>query len=102
MRTFVQYPDKYGLKSLNLNSIKCLTNDFFWFILNLLSMNINSVFFKRENQMSTSGKEKVVIIGGGIAGLTAGIYALYAGFDAEIYEKNTIPGGECKERNRTI
>lgn len=50
--------------------------------------------------MSTSGKEKVVIIGGGIAGLTAGIYALYAGFDAEIYEKNTIPGGECIGWNR--
>lgn len=47
-----------------------------------------------------SGKEKIVIIGGGIAGLTAGIYALKAGFDADIYEKNATPGGECTGWNR--
>lgn len=40
-------------------------------------------------------KKKVVIIGGGIAGLTAGIYATISGFDAEIYEKNRTIGGEC-------
>ncbi len=45
-------------------------------------------------------KEKVVIIGGGVAGLTAGIYARMAGFEAEIYEKNSIPGGECVGWNR--
>ena len=47
-----------------------------------------------------STTEKVVIIGGGIAGLSAGIYALMAGFKAEIYEKNAIPGGECIGWNR--
>ncbi|MCR5502777.1 MAG: NAD(P)/FAD-dependent oxidoreductase [Lachnospiraceae bacterium] len=45
-------------------------------------------------------KEKVIVIGGGIAGLSAGIYALKAGFEAEIYEKNAIPGGECMGWNR--
>ena len=40
-------------------------------------------------------KKKVIIIGGGISGLSAGIYARKAGFDAEIYEKNAITGGEC-------
>lgn len=45
-------------------------------------------------------KKKIVIIGGGIAGLSAGIYALKAGFDAEIYEKNPIVGGECIGWNR--
>lgn len=40
-------------------------------------------------------KEKIVIIGGGVAGLTAGIYALLSGFEAEIFEKNLTPGGEC-------
>ena len=45
-------------------------------------------------------KEKVIVIGAGIAGLTAGIYALKAGFDVEIYEKNAIPGGECIGWNR--
>ena len=47
-----------------------------------------------------SGKEKVVVIGGGISGLTAGIYALLSGFEVEIYEKNAIPGGECIGWNR--
>lgn len=45
-------------------------------------------------------KKKIVIIGGGIGGLSAGIYALKAGFDAEIYEKNHIAGGECMGWNR--
>lgn len=40
-------------------------------------------------------KKKIVIIGGGIGGLSAGIYALRAGYDAAIYEKNHVAGGEC-------
>lgn len=44
--------------------------------------------------------EKIVIIGGGIAGLSAGIHARLAGFESEIYEKNTLPGGECMGWNR--
>lgn len=43
---------------------------------------------------------KVVIAGGGIAGLSAGIYAQMAGFDSEIYEKNPIAGGQCTGWNR--
>ena len=39
--------------------------------------------------------KKVIIIGGGIAGLSAGIYAQQNGFDTEIYEKNPMVGGEC-------
>ena len=45
-------------------------------------------------------KKKVVIIGAGIGGLSAGIYALKAGFEAEIYEKNPVAGGECMGWNR--
>lgn len=37
--------------------------------------------------------KKVIIVGAGIAGLTAGIYALQSGFDVTIYESHTIPGG---------
>ncbi len=37
--------------------------------------------------------KKIIIIGGGIAGLTAGIYAKLNGYDAEIYEKNHEAGG---------
>lgn len=39
--------------------------------------------------------KRIVIVGGGIAGLTAGVYARKAGFDAVIYEKNPVAGGEC-------
>lgn len=44
--------------------------------------------------MKTQTK-KIVIVGGGAAGLSAGIYARQAGFEAVILEKNTIPGGLC-------
>jgi phytoene dehydrogenase-like protein len=36
---------------------------------------------------------KVAIIGAGIAGLTAGVYAQQSGFDVTIYESHSIPGG---------
>ena len=39
--------------------------------------------------------KKIIIIGGGIAGLSAGIYAQKAGFESVIYEKHIISGGEC-------
>lgn len=37
----------------------------------------------------------VIIIGGGISGLTAGITALNRGYKVNIIEKNPIVGGEC-------
>ena len=39
--------------------------------------------------------KKIVIIGGGIAGLTAGIFAQKNGFDSLILEKHHTLGGEC-------
>ena len=39
--------------------------------------------------------KKVIIIGAGIAGLTCGIYACINGFETEIYEQHSLPGGEC-------
>lgn len=39
--------------------------------------------------------KKVIIIGAGISGMTAGIYLQKAGFETEIYEKNAVPGGQC-------
>ena len=38
-------------------------------------------------------KNKLLIVGGGIAGMTAGIYALRNGFDVTILEQNTVCGG---------
>lgn len=39
--------------------------------------------------------KKLIIIGAGISGLAAGIYARMAGYDTHIYELHTVPGGEC-------
>lgn len=44
--------------------------------------------------------KKVIIIGGGIAGLSAGIHARQYGFDSVIYEKHSIMGGQCTGWNR--
>lgn len=38
-------------------------------------------------------KKKIAIIGGGVAGLSAGIYAERAGYETTIYEKNSVLGG---------
>jgi phytoene dehydrogenase-like protein len=40
-------------------------------------------------------KRKIIIVGGGIAGLSAGVYGQKYGYDTEIYEMHTIPGGQC-------
>jgi phytoene dehydrogenase-like protein len=45
-------------------------------------------------------KKKVVIIGGGVAGLSAGIYAAMNGFDTEILEMHTVAGGQCTAWDR--
>lgn len=39
--------------------------------------------------------KKIIIIGGGISGMTAGILLQKAGFKTEIYEKNSVIGGLC-------
>ena len=39
--------------------------------------------------------KKVVIIGGGVAGLSAGIYARLNGFETEIIEMHSVTGGQC-------
>jgi phytoene dehydrogenase-like protein len=54
-----------------------------------------------EQQMA----KKVVIIGAGIAGLSAGCYARMNDYEAEIYETHTLPGGLCtawKRKQYTI
>lgn len=44
--------------------------------------------------------KKIVIIGGGVAGLSAGIYARLNGFDAEIVEMHSLTGGQCTAWDR--
>ena len=47
--------------------------------------------FTKKEVMS----KKVVIIGGGVAGLSAGIYSKLNGFDTEIVEMHSTTGGQC-------
>jgi len=44
--------------------------------------------------------KKIVIIGAGMAGLSAGCYARMNGYEAEIYEAHTRPGGLCTSWKR--
>jgi phytoene dehydrogenase-like protein len=44
--------------------------------------------------------KKIIIIGGGIAGLSTGIYGQMNGYDTEIIEMNKIPGGQCTAWDR--
>ncbi len=45
-------------------------------------------------------KKKIIIIGGGVAGLSAGIYGQLNGFDTRIFEMNAVPGGQCTAWDR--
>ena len=51
--------------------------------------------------MGDMGNKKIIIVGAGISGLSAGCYAQMNGYDSEIYEMNSTPGGLCSswERN---
>ena len=44
--------------------------------------------------------KKVIVIGGGIAGLSAGIYARKSGFDVTILESHSRAGGNCTSWER--
>lgn len=45
-------------------------------------------------------KDKLIIIGAGIAGLSTGCYARMNGYDVTIFEKHTLPGGMCTSWTR--
>ncbi len=44
--------------------------------------------------------KKVIVVGGGIAGLSAGIYAAGCGFETTILESHAIAGGNCTSWRR--
>lgn len=45
-------------------------------------------------------KKKVIVVGGGIAGLSAGVYAQKCGFDVTVLESHAIAGGNCTSWRR--
>ncbi len=44
--------------------------------------------------------KKVLIVGGGISGLSAGVFSRLNGFETEIFEAQAKPGGECTSWKR--
>lgn len=47
--------------------------------------------------METPGrKPKVIVVGGGVAGLSAAHMLISRGFDVEVYERHCIPGGKAR------
>lgn len=46
--------------------------------------------------------KRVLVIGAGIAGLSAAIRLQNAGYQVEIYEKNAMPGGKCIDWNLMV
>ena len=45
-------------------------------------------------------QKKAIIIGGGVAGLSAGIYGQINGYNTEILEMHSLPGGQCTSWKR--
>lgn len=39
--------------------------------------------------------ENLIVIGGGIGGLSTGIYGRTAGFEVDVFERHSVAGGEC-------
>ncbi|RME34100.1 MAG: NAD(P)/FAD-dependent oxidoreductase [Thermoflexia bacterium] len=50
--------------------------------------------------MSPETKRSVIIIGAGVAGLSAGRYAQMYGYQSHIFEMHTLPGGLCTSWQR--
>ena len=44
--------------------------------------------------------KKIIVVGGGIAGLSAGVYAQKCGFDVTILESHSMAGGNCTSWKR--
>ena len=44
--------------------------------------------------------KKVIIVGAGMAGLSAGCYAQMGGLQTQIFEMHNVPGGQCTSWNR--
>ena len=50
--------------------------------------------------INNNGKNSIIIIGAGFAGLAAGIYARMNGYETQIFEMHNLPGGLCTSWKR--
>jgi phytoene dehydrogenase-like protein len=53
------------------------------------------ISYPKYNLQEANPMKKVIVIGGGIAGLSAGVYAQRCGFDVTILESHSVAGGNC-------
>jgi phytoene dehydrogenase-like protein len=49
----------------------------------------------QSKKRDVMAEKKMIIIGGGVAGLSAGIYGQMNGFSTQVLEMHSIPGGQC-------
>lgn len=54
----------------------------------------------KNRKSNEKTKKRIIIIGAGIGGLSAGVYGRLAGYEVDIYEKNPVAGGQCMGWNR--
>lgn len=52
--------------------------------------------FNADLPLKIKNPKKVIIVGGGLSGLTAGIHLIKRGFEVEIFEKSSVCGGKLE------
>ncbi|WP_394540850.1 NAD(P)/FAD-dependent oxidoreductase [Lysobacter enzymogenes] len=53
-----------------------------------------------ERGASADGKPRVIVIGGGVGGLSTGVYGQMSGLQTRIFETHVLPGGCCTAWSR--
>ncbi|MBQ5404689.1 MAG: NAD(P)-binding protein, partial [Bacteroidales bacterium] len=63
-------------------------------------MQIQNLTSDRYDAIIKNTMSELAIIGGGISGLCAGIYAQLSGIESEIFEGHSVVGGQCTSWKR--
>lgn len=61
---------------------------------------VESEVLSTSTGSKAASRGSIAIVGAGVAGLTAGVYALQSGFDVTIYESHYVPGGASTSWSR--
>lgn len=69
-------------------------------LMNGSSEALTEARFDWSERPKSGAKPRVIVIGGGISGLSTGVYAQMNGFDSQIFESHMLPGGCCTAWSR--